>query len=116
MNYPEPFHKLDERGLRAFRTCYAHSVAVGHWQTGYVVGASQLADCAVRYISWAEEVARVDSREERAKLEEYRHFVRDWMCDFYLIPLERARLGEMRADGLDRDIAELCGVSDGGRA
>jgi hypothetical protein len=35
----------------------------------------------------------------------------EMMADWFLLPLARVPAGEIRGDGLDADIAEVCGIS-----
>jgi hypothetical protein len=52
-----------------------------------------------------------DPSADIAEVAELRALVRAMMADWFLLPAGRALLGTVRADGLDADIANLCGIS-----
>jgi len=100
--------------MTAWRTAYTAAVAGGYWCPSFVLSLEILARVASRYVALAREVARLDpaqvSTDLRAAVEEHRQLARRCMADWFLIPRGRVALGETRPDGLDADIARLCGV------
>jgi hypothetical protein len=51
------------------------------------------------------------SPETVAEIAQLRILVRQMMTDWFLLPVARVPLAEIRADGLDADIASLCGIA-----
>ena len=93
----------------AWSAGYAAAAAHGGWDPVFASTLAVLANGAARYcrLATAQRVANADDVAELARL---RVLVRRMMADWYLLPPGRAPLGEIRRDGLDADIAALCGV------
>jgi hypothetical protein len=58
--------------------------------------------------------ARAGQAGDPAELSRLRVVVRQMMSDWHLLPVKRVPLGVIRPDGLDVDIAALCGLPRAG--
>jgi hypothetical protein len=100
--------------LRAWSNGYAAAVMHGGWDPVFASSLGAMACCAGRYCRSviAQRAARDHPVADGTEIAELRTLVRAMMADWYLLAAQRARLGEVRADGLDADIAKLCGIPD----
>ena len=100
----------------AWSAGYAAAAAHGGWHPVFASTLAVLASGAGRYCRLAA-AQRVANAGDVAELTRLRVFIRRMMADWYLLPAGRVPLGEIRRDGLDADIAALCGViaPDGGQ-
>jgi hypothetical protein len=101
--------------LRVWSSGYAAAVMHGGWDAVFTLSLGVMACCAGRYcrsVIAQRAAARDHPAADGAEIAELRTLVRAMMADWYLLPAQRARLGEVRADGLDADIAKLCGIPD----
>ena len=90
---------LDDFGLAAWNTAYRSAVAHRIWRPEFCIGLAALARVASSYIRDPEPA-------------EVRRLLRQSMIDFAVLPAGAADfLGEVRPDGIDADIAALCGLA-----
>jgi hypothetical protein len=100
--------------LKAWATGYASAAVHGGWSPIFASMLGVLASCAGQYCRATIAQRATESTATAAglaELAELRLLVRAMMADWFLLPAQRAPLGAVRADGLDVDIAALCGVT-----
>jgi hypothetical protein len=95
----------------AWAVGYAAAALHGGWHPLFVSMLEVLATSAGRYCRLALAQRAAVNADDVAELARLRLLVREMMTDWYLLPVTRAPLGEIRPDGLDADIAKLCGIA-----
>jgi hypothetical protein len=112
MSVPEPpdYIANDELAVVAWRNAYTLLVGRGVWDDIFVAALGVLASIAARHCR--EQMGPVAPGEEAAESAAFRLECRHWMANFGLIADERVRFATIRQDGLDADIARLCGLPD----
>jgi hypothetical protein len=106
---PSPPPQLDELGRAAWFSGFRATITRTPWSEVYRSGLHCMAGSAQRYCR--DVIALRGARPSAfaaAEIERGRVLARRWMSEFWLIPPDRIEALEMRADGLDRAIAELC--------
>ncbi len=107
---PLPF---DTYARAAWQNGYEAAVAHRIWQPGDVYGLELLARAASLYVKIARSRAGLEPVEDD-ELPELRRLIREHMRAFGVLPADAPDfLSEVRADGLDSDIADMCGISRG---
>ena len=104
---PAPPGSLGEYERAAWSAGYASAIAQGVWHPIFISMLKVLAVSAGRYCRLGRQELQGADAEELSQL---RLLVRQMMCDWHLLRVERVPLGVIRPDGLDADIAALCGL------
>jgi hypothetical protein len=99
----------------AWAVGYAAAALHGGWHPLFVSMLEVLATSAGRYCRLTLAQRAAANADDVAELARLRLLVREMMTDWYLLSVTRAPLGEIRPDGLDADIAKLCGIAAGPR-
>ncbi|SRR6266496_1826554 len=106
-----PLGPLDPLALAAWNNAYQAAVQHQIWRPLHVHGLEVLARSASRYIELARAIAACPEPVEDNELPEMRRFLREHIRNFGVLPANASDfLGEVRLDGIDRDIAKLCGI------
>jgi len=111
---PDPPSYIGAPGITAWRTGYAACTARGQWEPVFRYMLGLFASSAERYCDLVIEARAHQlslSPETAAEIAQLRILVRQMMTDWFLLPVARVPLAEIRADGLDADIASLCGIA-----
>lgn len=107
---PEWLHGPHARAAwcNAFRLCAERCL----WEPKYEIMLGVVAQSAATYVRFVHETAELDqvSDELAAALGRQRTITRELMVSFLLIEADAVDSGELRPDGLDREIAALCDV------
>jgi hypothetical protein len=112
MPTPPDYVANDELALKAWAYIYVAGTARGGlW---YPIDASMMAMLAkLAAAHCRQECCHPRGHpKEAAELAALRLLTRELMADFYLLPDARVPLGVLRPDGLDVDIAHLCGLPE----
>jgi hypothetical protein len=114
MTAPKPPDWLSgEYERAAWNAGYASAALHGSgWHPTFVHVLGLFASSAGRYcrLTIAQQAGWVPIPEDVAELASLRMLVRQMMTDWFLLPVRRVPLGEIRPDRLDADIAALCGI------
>ena len=106
---PSPPPQLDELGRAAWSAGYSATMARTAWCETYRAALHAMAGSAQRY---CREVLALRGARPSAlaavEIERTRIIARKFMAEFWLIPHDRVETLELRADGLDREIAGVC--------
>jgi hypothetical protein len=109
---PEPPIRIaaDSLALTAWRNVYNATVMrEGEWCGLYDTSLEVLAMlCSEHCRRWCGYVS--EHPDYPVELARTRLMARQWMAKFLLIPERLVPFGTLREDGLDRDIARLCGL------
>jgi hypothetical protein len=109
---PPDFVANDELALKAWRFIYVAGTARGGlWYPIDAAAMAMLAKLAAAHCR-QECCHPPEHPKEAAELAALRLVTRELMADFYLLPDARVPFGVLRADGLDSDIARLCGLPE----
>jgi hypothetical protein len=102
----------DELALKAWRYIYVVTMAKGAlWYPADATMLATLAKLAAAHCR-QECCYRSGHPKEAAELAALRLVTRELMADFYLLSDARVPFGVLRPDGLDADIARLCGLPE----
>ena len=109
MSVPEPpdYIANDELAVVACRIAYPSLVARGVWDDIFIATLGVLASIAARHCRG--QIGPAAPGEEAAESATVRLECRHLMANFGLIADVRVRFATTRRDGLDADIARLCG-------
>lgn len=115
MSAPEPPDWLTDPPARAaFVNGYRACVGRGIWDDSCRSGLGVLAQSAAIYVGLVRRAAELRPEKVgddlRTEISEYRRVVREYMVEFLLLDRLNVAGGDLRADGLDADIARLCDV------
>jgi FAD/FMN-containing dehydrogenase len=106
---------LDTFGLSAWESAWRAAVEHRVWRPIHVIGLEILARRASNYVNLVRAISaqRLPADDLlKIELHSMRRHLREQMRDFCVLPADAsAFLGEVRPDGMDSDIAELCGVA-----
>jgi hypothetical protein len=109
---PPDYVASDELALKAWRYIYVAGTARGGlWYPIDATAMAMLAKLAATHCR-QECCYRPGDPRETAELAALRLLTRELMADFYLLPDARVPLAPLRPDGLDTDIAHLCGLPE----
>jgi hypothetical protein len=104
----------DELAVVAWRTAYRAVVVQMPWEDLYVTLMASLASSAADYCRLVLEKpdVRIDiDPNDIPEIRKLRLLVREMMADFLILRFDQIFVGEIRSDGLDADIAKLCGIA-----
>jgi hypothetical protein len=112
MPNPPDYIASDELALKAWRYIYVVTMAKGAlWYPADATMLATLAKLAAAHCR-RECCYRPGHPKEAAELAALRRVTRELMANFYLLSDARVQLGVLRPDGLDADIAHLCGLPE----
>lgn len=106
---PEPPEDLGPAAQALWRSAYASVVAAGIWRPAFVVGLEYFARSIEAYVALAQ-IVSADDPGVQAMHRNVRASLHNWHLVGARYP------APLRSDGIDADVARICGLSSGGNA
>jgi len=104
MSAPEPFRELSAMERAAWDAAYHAAVQAGIWKPRYLLGLDVFAGVVAMYCRIAQSGLPADTPE----LEDYHELARRQAFQWHLVDVEAPP--PLRADGVDPDLARICGI------
>jgi hypothetical protein len=109
--YPKWFPPDDMVAPVVWRRCWESATGRGFWEDLFVFDLGLVASTTALYVREATAIA-AGLKPPNPEMTEYRQLVREMLSDWGLLSARCPAVSALRRDGVDVDIARICGLPD----